>query len=159
MSGWGQAQAAERDVTLLKLLTRCAEAGQPAPSNVVLAERLGLARPNSACLAIQRLEARGLIKVERFGMSRIVTIVETGKSTAGERKLPHWTRRDGTAPVQAQHQAKAADAPVQPQPVRVNRDPCPFCEVRADIGCRHSRAPRRITFVPVSLHAAEVAQP
>lgn len=33
--------------------------------------------------------------------------------------------------------AKAAG----PLPPVVNRDPCPRCEVRADIGCRHSRAP------------------
>jgi hypothetical protein len=31
----------------------------------------------------------------------------------------------------------AALAPIEPEPPRVDRDPCPYCATRRDYGCRH----------------------
>jgi hypothetical protein len=33
---------------------------------------------------------------------------------------------------------KPPQASQQPLPPRVDRDPCPYCGTRADVGCRHS---------------------
>ncbi|WP_146037268.1 winged helix-turn-helix domain-containing protein [Novosphingobium guangzhouense] len=156
----------EQDDRILAAITKAAERGQPCPQNGELARMIGASSKSVPVNAMKRLEERGLIVVERFSMSRIVTIVATGKSTGGHPATPHWRvhLRDGDVSMPIDHKAQpvpAAPVPAvhsRPEPVRVNRDPCPFCEIRGDIGCRHSRAAPRITFVPVHLHAAEVTQ-
>lgn len=150
----------ERAAAVFDEFTRCAEHGRMAPSNTALAEILGITRLKTVTDTIRRLERQGAIKVERYSMSRVVTICATGKRTAGKVGRPHWADSDASvAPnVKAQRKALAAASVAEPEPVRVRREPCPLCAVRKDIGCRHSRAVRRIMFVPVSLHAAEVAK-
>lgn len=137
-------RTAAQDAAVLAAITRAAENGQPCPTNDVLA---GLISADSAATSVKvmrRLEKRGLIVVERFGMSRIVTVVESGKRTTGEPKRVHWRHRDPAAPVK--HKPKPAAAPAapavaKPEPVRVDREPCFYCNIRADIGCKHSRRP------------------
>lgn len=148
---------ATREAAVLAAVTQCADSGWACPSDSQLAAMLGgISRPGARYVLL-RLEARGLVSLSHVGRLRIVTIVETGKKTA----LPSGA--DGYRAVAAEHQAQRQSASraavfTQPQPVRVDREPCPLCAVRADVGCRHSRAPRRFTFVPARLHAAGVSQ-
>lgn len=58
-----------------------------------------------------------------------------------------WKRQSITSPAspeaaarQARQNAARAAAEAQIEALRVNRDPCPKCAVRADIGCKHRRA-------------------
>ncbi|GGI82108.1 hypothetical protein GCM10007973_18190 [Polymorphobacter multimanifer] len=67
---------------LLDMLTCAADAGAPCPSNARLAEELGVNSLKDVTGPIKRLEARGLIKVQRGNRARIVEIVSTGKRTA-----------------------------------------------------------------------------
>lgn len=62
-------------------------------------------------------------------IDQVVTILDCDKSYA-YRVLGDAGLRD---PVYNRASRIAPDAP------RVNRDPCTFCNVRADIGCRHNR--------------------
>lgn len=166
MSYGGYQEGRERDAKLLELLTRCAAEGRVAPSNAELTSLLKLERANTVPRIVKRLEERGLIVVERYSCSRIITIVATGQRTGGVPGTPHWLDANRARP--AEKKPKGDRAPVvrppvvrtQPQPVSVDRNPCPRCGVRGDVGCRHSRqAASQILFVPVSLHAAEVTQP
>lgn len=145
-----------RAAKALKLITACAEEGRVAPSNAELAELLEYDRVHSSTNILKALEKRGAITVMRFNASRIITVTSTGKSTGGAPGTIHWTRTDGSPRADVQPQREAA--PVvrsEPEPVRINRDPCTFCGIRADVGCGCSRTRRPVMFVPVS-HFAEV---
>lgn len=164
MSTNNRMEGRQRTAKLLALLTKCADAGRPAPTNAELAELLGLQHQNGASAALKRLEALGEVTVERFSNTRIVTIRSTGKSTAGipggwKRTCSHRVNADRPARADNQPQGDTARVLTKPEPLSVNRDPCPCCGIRGDIGCRHTRAAQPFLFVPVSLHAAEVSQP
>lgn len=52
---------------------------------------------------------------------------------------PYEKRPNGTGPSSVKlRKPKVVTAP----PPRVDRDPCTYCGVRADVGCRHQRASR-----------------
>ncbi|PZQ55280.1 MAG: hypothetical protein DI555_07995 [Novosphingobium pentaromativorans] len=164
MSNTARPALSDRATKLLELLTRCAAEGRAAPSNADLTAFLQLDRANTVPRIMQRLEERGLIVVERYSCSRIVTIVATGQRTAGVPGTPHWM--DANRAARAEKKPKSDPAPVvrspvirsQPHAVSVDRDPCPRCGVRGDIGCRHSRAALRLASVPVFRHFSEVAR-
>ncbi len=120
-------------------LVRAATAGAPCPGNVRLAQIIGRKSQSSATKVLDNLVSRGMIRLERFQNHRIVTIVATGKRTAGEPGIPHKARCGNRWTVR--HNAEIDDEAL---PARVDRDPCPRCGVRADIGCRHSPV-RRLT--------------
>lgn len=143
------AAAVARSNIIMAELVRCANAGLPCPTNVTLTEMLGVVSPDTIASAFRRLEDRGLISVKRHINSRIVTIVGTGRSTA-----------PGVAPGKRNHADGAAGADDKAQPVRVDRNPCTYCGVRGDIGCRHSHAAARAyAAVPFPSHVTGVAQP
>lgn len=147
---------ATREAAVLAAVTQCAESGWACPSDSQLAATVGGISRVGARYVLLRLEARGLVSLSHVGRLRIVTIIETGKSTA----LP--SGKDGYAAVAAEKKAQREHSAhvvafSQPQPVRVDREPCPLCAVRSDIGCRHTRAAARFTFVPVRIHFSEVA--
>ena len=131
-------------------LERAANAGHPCPSNGVLAGAIGASSSSNPVNVMARLQKRGLITVERFATSRIVTITATGKSTFGDRsKAPHWRvagaknpgayTGKGRRPDQLPLRERVAITP-EAMPEPVDRTPCPRCGVRADFGCQHSRA-------------------
>lgn len=64
-------------------LTEAADAGAPCPSNAQLQDRLNFGSRKAVQDVIGRAERAGLIQVERFAESRAVTIVATGRRTAG----------------------------------------------------------------------------
>ncbi|MCC4254166.1 SANT/Myb domain-containing protein [Sphingobium naphthae] len=68
---------------MFRALERAANSDTPCPTNDALAETLGYASPSKASDLISLLEAMGFITVERGNDQRIVTIVKTGKRTAG----------------------------------------------------------------------------
>ncbi len=155
----GPQGAAIRAEKLLAVLSDCAAQGRAAPTNAELMDILGLERENSASRTLKRLEERGVVTVQRFTNSRVITITSTGKSTAGAAGTAHWTDENAAAGADDQPQGDAAPvARAKPEPLRLDRDPCTFCGVRADVGCRHSRAALRLASVPVFRHFSEVAR-
>ncbi|AOF97217.1 hypothetical protein [Sphingobium sp. RAC03] len=87
-----QRQRDERLVLLLKALERAADAGAECPSNEDLGRTLGYSGPSKVSDLIALLEVAGLITCARGRSSRVITIVKTGRSTAGEVK---FSRRKG----------------------------------------------------------------
>ncbi|MGW8203002.1 hypothetical protein ACWGM0_10700 [Sphingomonas bisphenolicum] len=80
---------------MLRALERAANNNAPCPSNEDLSHLLGYAGPSKASDLISMLETMGFITVDRGFASRIVTIVKTGKKTAGtigrRRQKGGWT--------------------------------------------------------------------
>jgi SOS-response transcriptional repressor LexA len=114
---------------VLDLLDRAAEAGEHAPSNSEIADRCGIMHHSDASAFVKSLERKGLIKVERAGSSRKITMAHSGKVivTAQARPPQIITADNGYRGPYPEH-------------LRVERDACPRCAVRADIGCAHSAA-------------------
>lgn len=151
------------------MILQAADQGAPCPSNAEIADQLDMARKADVVDVIRTLERRGLITVERFSKSRRrVTIVGTGKQTAhtgGEK--PHWRLRPVAEEVAAEARAAGIRRAVagmnanvsNPLPLNdrpqvaaprggeiVDRDPCPRCGVRRDIGCRHTARTLRVGY-------------
>lgn len=80
----------ERDERVYRLLEQAAKDGRPSPTNNEIADALGLMSSGGASAIITRLAQRGRIAVQRGNCNRVVTIVATGKSTAGRIAKPHW---------------------------------------------------------------------
>jgi hypothetical protein len=79
---------------------------------------------------------------------REVTVIATGRRTYvhPSQAVAHWRDRpDGQTTIRPpRERATRRQADVEPEvddATRVNRDPCPRCGVRADLGCRHSHNP------------------
>lgn len=87
---------------------------------------IGARSPSTVQDSLRRLRRAGVIEVRTVKGRRVVQITETGEETAepetGSIRIAH----DPEPPINVSHMS------------RVNRDPCGFCGVRADIGCRHS---------------------
>ena len=69
---------AERE--MLGILTRCAEAGEPCPTNTTLGRMMKVGQP-FAETTLSRLKGKGHVTSRLVDGSRVVTIVATGKST------------------------------------------------------------------------------
>jgi hypothetical protein len=84
------------DIVVLQALMAAADEAKPCPTADDILWILGHAGFEYISVAstvniLQRLEARGLIEVERWQRSRRVKIVATGQYTADpENKTPHW---------------------------------------------------------------------
>ncbi|GEM_PF-1934139 len=73
----------DRLTNVFRALERAANSDAPCPTNEALAETLGYANPSKASDLIALLQTMGFVRVERGNNQRIVTIVKTGKRTAG----------------------------------------------------------------------------
>lgn len=83
---------AERKV--LDALTAAADAGAKCPTQDELAELIGVEAVSTTVGIVNRLERKGLIKVERYQRERRVMIVATGNMTApAANPVTHWRRR------------------------------------------------------------------
>lgn len=117
---------------ILAIISRAAEAGQACPSNTMFADLTG---STNASEIISSLERKGMIRVQRGNSKRVVTIIATGKRTAGEIKRPHWRER---AEHQGRKNAKRADRAIagsEPMPrpedlPRVEQGSCFWCGAR-----------------------------
>lgn len=143
----GGGRGAERERIVFAALEQAANNNLPCPSNADLAELIGAVSNTGGVNAVAALERKGLIQVQRFAIARVVTIVATGKKTlySGSNN-PHW-RLPGHLPPARPDSRKRREKPVvavtEVLPPIVNRDPCPRCGIRADIGCAHNAS--RIT--------------
>lgn len=79
----GQLNGAEAEQIILDMIAAAAGRGEPCPSNAMIGAALGRS-PQSALVILNRMEKAGTIAVRRSSQSRIVTIVATGVTTAGE---------------------------------------------------------------------------
>jgi SOS-response transcriptional repressor LexA len=133
----------ERVKTVMAMISRAAENGRAAPTNGEIADAIGAKSVSAGVNIVSLLETMGMIRVERYGAGRLITVTATGKATRYEgTRRQHWRER-GIKP--APPKARIAAPPPEPQPVecltRVDRGPCPRCGVRADFGCRHGHIP------------------
>ena len=125
---------------VLRMLERAANEGRACPTNAEIAEAMGVNSVGSASSAVSRLVDAGLILLERGQCTRAVTIVATGARTAGK-VTPHWRDRPGHVAPKRRHVVKQAVDAVPAHQItaaRVERDPCPRCGIRRDIGCGHT---------------------
>lgn len=141
------------EAKVLAVLTACAEHSEPCPTNDRLCEILGVNSKSSPVRILNRMVKAGQITIARYATTRVVTIVETGRATAGGEGVPHWStriKRSAAVEDKAGTGARPKSVPVPipvPAPMphafradlpRVDRDPCPRCGVRRDVGCRHN---------------------
>ena len=78
----------------LSILERAANAGDICPTNETLADLLGYSSGNGPSGLVNLLEVSGLITVAPSNAGRVITIVRTGKQTAGiaiSRRAIDWT--------------------------------------------------------------------
>lgn len=129
---------------IYRAIERAAQRGEPCPKNDALCGMIGAASPATVSYIVKGLEQLGLIMVERFGMGRDVRF-PSGLATApwpGNRTT-HWRLREGA---EKKHYGGRRASPVAADTPRllasqfVDRDPCPRCGVRRDVGCAHGRA-------------------
>jgi hypothetical protein len=80
----------ERVSKVMRILVAAADAGEPCPSNLTIASAVGSSSMATGASCIALLESMNLISVERGNCSRVVTIVATGKRTAGKVAKGHW---------------------------------------------------------------------
>lgn len=97
---------------LFDVIARAAAAGEACPSNDELATIIGKQSASSIPPRLAHLVRRGLIEISRGNCRRVVTIVATGRSTAGTITNPHWRDRD-----------PGADAPARPATRSAPRQP------------------------------------
>lgn len=114
------------DGKIFSIIKRAIANRATCPTNGEIADELGLLSDSSVSESLRRLRDAGLIETRRIKVGRIVTLVETGEQTCGKTKAPRLVEK------------AAIDSIDVSGMVRVNRDPCGFCGVRADFGCRHN---------------------
>ena len=79
---------------VLACIAAAAEAGRTAPTGDELQECCGCESISTTVHLVQRLERKGLIRVQRYQRTRRITILATGKATAPvTNKTPHWRTR------------------------------------------------------------------
>lgn len=118
---------AATDEALLALIETIADAGGPALSNTAFAERVGMGLTKDGVMhGMRRLAERGLVKTDVVRGRRRIYACRIGK----------WTDFNALACRAGNWMASKDDIAL----TRTNREPCVMCGIRADIGCRHSRA-------------------
>jgi hypothetical protein len=125
---------------LLAFLSDAASKGEPCPNNTVIHDLFNLPSVSQVNPLFLDLEADGAIVVERTGNRRRVTIVATGASTAWTEYYRGRPRLFvGTAgPGETARPIEGFRGDLPPERY-LDRDPCPRCGVRGDLGCAHSR--------------------
>lgn len=131
---------------LMRAIERAIDNGEVCPSNDAIAGLLSLSSPSAGTTLINAAVKKGLIAVERGHHSRVVTVLATGKRTVAITD-GHWLDREGEPAVPRRTRGPSIHTHARPRPIpdellppRVDRDPCPRCGVRADVGCRHRAA-------------------
>lgn len=137
--------------TVLAAIEKAAARGERCPSNDQIAGIIGCGL-GSASGMVTALERKGWIAVERGSTNRVVTVLATGKCTAGTVTSPHFRLReqvDGEARLAGTRRAIARSTgtvrtPVpskmaEIEPNYTQRDPCFFCGVRGDAEIKCAR--------------------
>lgn len=89
------AQLTPAEAIAYRMIYEAAEAGEPCPMNVDIEIAIGANSSSMGPITVRRLEAKGLITVERYYRARVVTVIATGKTTAPPpRERTDLPRRD-----------------------------------------------------------------
>lgn len=137
-----------REAFVFGIVERAVSANQPCPTNGEIADAANQQSVSGPSAILKSLERRGLIKVYRGQISRVVEIVATGKRTAGEIPAPHWrdraditpkvTRERVYHPRLSRAEKRAEPALATPRPVVA---PCFMCGVHSArhevLGCKN----------------------
>lgn len=115
---------------ILAICVAAAAAGVRMPADREIAAGLSMSGGGGVNAAMRRLTKLGLIRVSQDRTVRQVTIVATGQETRG------WQPGDRRPHTVAHLPPPAPEKPM----MRVSRDPCFKCGIRADIGCEHRPA-------------------
>lgn len=75
------AQLTPAEVITYRMIYEAAEAGEPCPENLDLEDAMGFNSTSMGSTIVARLEAKGLIRVDRSHRARIVEIIATGRKT------------------------------------------------------------------------------
>ena len=133
----------QRDLRLaqvLSILSRAADAHKPCPTNDEISDETGLPQASSVVAVIGELRDLGIIEVNAKGGYRSITIVETGKCTDWTtRPKRYFTRAAAAFDGEGNRIANGSFRGDLPPERYIDRTPCGFCGIRADVGCRHSR--------------------
>jgi hypothetical protein len=113
---------------VLAAIEAAANDGRPCPTDPEL-NLIGQGGSRFGAETLGWLKRQGVIEIERLGRQRRVTIIATGRKTAFVYR--HYAIGNRQA---------------ETLPPRVDRDPCPRCGVRRDIGCVHSSRALGTTF-------------
>jgi hypothetical protein len=114
------------------MLCRAADSGSMCPTNLEIRTRFGLRSGAAAVRLVRVLEQRGLISVQRFHMSRVVTIIQSGRSTAEPAtQTRHWRQREKTDAEAVREMIKAAAALPEPEIQRLKPKGRPANIIRA----------------------------
>lgn len=92
-SAQSRQHAVDRSAKIYGILKQAAAQRETCPTNGALAERFNCGT-TVIVDAFNFLEANGMIKVERGGHNRVVTIFATGERTLGKVTKPHWSKRE-----------------------------------------------------------------
>lgn len=118
---------------VMDAISHAADRGLPCPDNATLLAACNCHKTTLRDLLI-RLTRRGLIRIEYESRGRRITVVETGKRTDWRRAnnwVQHNTVTNRTSPNPDQY---------------VDRNPCPRCGTRRDIGCAHNTRVLRVGY-------------
>lgn len=93
------AELSPAEQVVYQMIYEAAENGQPCPVNIDFEIAAGFESSSMGSVTVARLEAKGLIKVERFQKFREVEVIATGKRTARASNMhvvrPHVARGYG----------------------------------------------------------------
>jgi DNA-binding transcriptional ArsR family regulator len=135
------ANAKANRAIILAALTESAKRGAACPSNHQLVKLIGGGSPARVSWIITKLEEAGLIEVDRFQDARIITIADTGRSTAslGVKGNSLHMPRGGVKARRASPINRVEDRfePPVPEVLPMPRVSCPWCGVTSMVGCSH----------------------
>lgn len=84
------AQLGDKDRVIYTSVRHAAERGQECPSNPVLAVIADYSSISSPVASLKRMQRLGLLHVERFAHSRVVTFPDGMSTKATSESNPHW---------------------------------------------------------------------
>jgi len=134
------ARMARYEAAVLGALTAAADSGAVCPSNEALVRLIGGGFPARASWVIGRLQAKGLITVERWTNARCITILSSGRSTASILARAMDAGRGKVAvPVAVIRAVEDRGDPPVPENLPLPRVTCTWCGATSMAGCRHLR--------------------
>lgn len=111
------AQLSDKDRAIYTSVRHAAERGQECPSNPVLAVIADYSSIASPVASLKRLQQLGLIEVERFAHSRVVTFPDGIATKATIASKPHWRDTGKRKRVARDFMARVADLVADGVPV------------------------------------------
>lgn len=127
-----------RGEAVLAILKRAADLGAPCPTNDHITAAVSLGEAANVTFALNGLRDMGFIAIASRGGYRRVTICETGQSTDWTARPKRYVKRSQPVFREGREMVGSFRGDL-PADRYVDRNPCGFCGVRGDVGCRHSQ--------------------